>query len=449
MAPRGARDVRLRPYVRDLVASAAAIERTRRRHGETTRQRVGIESRLGADGKERHRARGVRGTGRGPWRSSLAAARSDQARLVARRDAGAFEPSEFPTLGEALDTFLDGAEQGRPWARGGRPFAPKTVRGYRQDSDLWIEPTLGTVPVDRLRRSQIQELVDEVAAVRSGQTARKVATVLQTLYRHLLPRHDELNDPTVGLELPAGSEPRDVIVTPVEMTEMRNALALDDQPAFALACIAGLRAGEMKGARVEDVILVEFGETLPTYWHGARVEDCARIIVRSGWDEVEGRKSLKHRRRGESRAVPIFAPLRPLVETQLRSLGPDVRLDYPLLPGKGAQGSRIGRGIPLDTDGLLSRCRLAWGWKRGDDRRGWERARRDALGPDGFRLHDARHSFASHLILAGFDVATVAEWIGHRQASTTLDRYVKPLRQRGVSPAAVRAYLGVEPERVS
>jgi hypothetical protein len=46
------------------------------------------------------------------------------------------------------------------------------------------------------------------------------------------------------------------------------------------------------------------------------------------------------------------------------------------------------------------------------------------------------------LIVAGFDVATVAEWIGHAQASTTLDRYVKPPRHRGVDPAKVRAYLG-------
>jgi hypothetical protein len=40
------------------------------------------------------------------------------------------------------------------------------------------------------------------------------------------------------------------------------------------------------------------------------------------------------------------------------------------------------------------------------------------------------------LIVAGFDVATVSRWVGHSRASTTLDRYVKPLRQHGVAPAA-------------
>ena len=159
--------------------------------------------------------------------------------------------------------------------------------------------------------------------------------------------------------------------------------------------------------------------------------------------EVEGAKAAKHRRDGEERIVPVFAPLRPLLEAQLASLGPEVAPDYPFLPGKGAQGSRIGRGLPLDTDGLLARCRKAWGWEA-DPQRPRKLVRSEGSpAPDGFRLHDARHSFASHLIVAGVDVASVARWIGHRQASTTLDRYVKPLRQRGVTPEAARAFLGV------
>lgn len=290
---------------------------------------------------------------------------------------------------------------------------------------------LGPVPIDALRRSQVQALVDEVAALRSGQRARNVATALCTLYRYLLPRHDELNDPTHGLELPSGSAPRNLIVTPEELGAMLDALDAIDRPAFALAGMAGLRAGELKGLLVADVALDDRGHPMPD-----------RIIVRAGWDTIEGRKAIKHRRKGEGREVPIFSPLRPYVEAQLASLGPEVKPSYPFLPGKGAQGSRIGRGLPLDTDQLLVRCRRAWGWKVDpeDSRRVlWAP---EALAPEGFRLHDARHSFASHLVVAGYDVATVAEWIGHAQASTTLDRYVKPLRQRGVDPAKVRAYLG-------
>ena len=208
-----------------------------------------------------------------------------------------------------------------------------------------------------------------------------------------------------------------MIATPAEMVAMIAALDEADRAPFACAGQAGLRAGELKGLQVADVILDDYGHPLPD-----------RFVVRSGWDSVDGRQAMKHRQEGEAREVPILGPLRRHVEAQLASLGAEVSPSYPFLPGKGAKGSRIGRGLPLDTDGLLARCRREWG----------------DLAPAGFRLHDARHSFASHLIVAGIDVATVAEWIGHRQASTTLDRYAKPLRQRGVNPADVRAYLGLE-----
>jgi integrase len=400
------------------------------------RKLQGLETRTDADGTMRYRAVvKVPGTGgqrvRSSWTTNLAEARGAYFKLRASQDALAEQAAAptFPTVREALETFLDGADAGRPWARGGKPFAPKTRRGYRQDAALWIIPALGGYPVDKLRRSAVQGLIDEVEALTSGQRARNVVAPLQTLYRHLLPRHDELNDPTAGVELPSGSKPRNVVVTPDEMVAMIAALAEEDRAPFALAGMAGLRAGEMKALLVDDVVLDDKGHETPD-----------RIVVAAGWDSVEGRKAAKHREEGEGRGVPVFAPLRPHLEAQLRTLGDEIAPTYPFLPGKGAKGSRIGRGLPLDTDGLLVRCRKAWGLKRD----GKLDPEADAhLAPEGFRLHDARHSFASHLIVAGFDVATVAEWIGHAQASTTLDRYVKPLRQRGVDPAAVRAYLGV------
>jgi integrase len=382
----------------------------------------GLEIRTDSRGQTRYRASvripGSNRKARSGWTPNLAEARSARYQLLARQDALAAEARrrELPTVAEAFDRFVTLAERGEAWTRSGTPYAPKTLRGYRQDFALWVQPTLGPMPIDQLRRSQVQALVDEVAALRSGQRARNVVTALCALYRYLLPRHDELADPTHGLELPSGSAPRDVIVTPDEMVALVDALDPSDAPAFALCGMAGLRAGELKGLTVVNVILDDQLAPEP-------MRD--RLVIEAGWDSVEGRKPTKSR--AGRREVPIFAPLRPFVESQLASLGDGVRPDYPLVPGKGAQGSRVGLGLPLDTYQLLVRCRAAWG----------------ELAPEGFRLHDGRHSFASHLIVAGFDVATVAGWVGHSRPSTTLDRYVKPLRQRGVDPAAVRVYLGI------
>jgi integrase len=376
-------------------------------------QRVGIESRIGADGKERHRAAGIRVPGstkrvHGPWRAHLAEARGDRTRLLARRDAAAgqfAQGSVLPTFRAAVDDWLDRCTRGDAWARGRKPYAPKTLRGYRSDLDRYACPAFGDTPLDRVRRSAIQQLVDEVAALHSGQKARNVATAIMALYRFWLGRFDDLTDPTVGLDLPAGSAPRERIVTPDELLALLDALDDGDRAPFALAGMAGLRHGEIKALRVRDV--------------GDRLE------VRGGWDAREGRREPKSRR--SARDVPIIAPLAPILEAQLATLGPDVCGDYPVVPGVGQRGSRIGLGVPMDLSGMIARARKRW----------------RAAGLDGIVLHEARHSFASHLIVAGFDVATVAEWIGHSQASTTLDRYVKPLRSRGVEPSAVQAYLGL------
>lgn len=375
----------------------------------------GLEKRTGSDGTRYVRAAvripGTNRKARGAWTTNPATARGDRARLLASQEALGAQAAApvFPTVAEALEAFLTGAEAGRKWARGGRSFAPKTLRDYRRDVDLWIAPAVGPMPVDKLRRSQIQALVDEVEMLRSGQKARNVATVLQTLYRHLLPRHDELSDPTQGLQLPAGSEPRQRVATPAELALLLAALPERDRAPLALAGLAGLRAAEVRALRVGNVEL-----------------ERGLIVVEAGWDSVEGRQALKHRRDGESREAPIFAALRPYLEDQLATLGPEVASDALLIPGTGRWGDRIGEGQAFSREAWVTRARKAWA---------------DAeLTPIG--LHEARHSFASWLVLGGYDVATIADWIGHRHVSTTLDRYVKPMRRLGVTPEGVREYLG-------
>ena len=39
------------------------------------------------------------------------------------------------------------------------------------------------------------------------------------------------------------------------------------------------------------------------------------------------------------------------------------------------------------------------------------------------RLHDLRHSVASNLLINGFSIVEVQEWLGHSSASTTLNFY--------------------------
>lgn len=46
------------------------------------------------------------------------------------------------------------------------------------------------------------------------------------------------------------------------------------------------------------------------------------------------------------------------------------------------------------------------------------------------RLHDLRHSAASHLVSAGLDIESVAQRLGHARASFTIDTYTHPFKSK-------------------
>src|SRR5262249_23734586 len=71
---------------------------------------------------------------------------------------------------------------------------------------------------------------------------------------------------------------------------------------------------------------------------------------------------------------------------------------------------RSPRGLPIQERNLA---------------RVWERFRRHFPGAEirALRLHDARHTFASHALEAGVSVRRVAAWLGHSRPETTLRIY--------------------------
>lgn len=369
----------------------------------------GIETRTDTHGRTRYRpyvSGGTRGERvRGSWTGSMSEARAWRARMLAKIAEGTpvMRPeSKLPTVRQAAEAFLTGAESGTILSRKKTLYAARTLRDYRAAFEEWVFPVLGRIRVDQLRRSQVQVLADQISELRAGATTRNAIHALGALYTYLLPRYDDIaHDPTAGLELPRPSAPRERYAGPEEMDALLKALPHELAVPYALAFMAGLRRGEIQSLPVDCVDL-----------------DAGWLDVRYSLDPKEGFKGPKSGA-GE-RSVPIVAGLRPYLERQLsivaQSVGEitpstDERPGTLLLPS--SRESRFGclqLGSPY-----VRRCQRAW----------------EAHGLEPIGLHEGRHSFATALIRAGYDVKQVSEWVGHSQASTTLNIYAKKRGRQG------------------
>jgi integrase len=64
-----------------------------------------------------------------------------------------------------------------------------------------------------------------------------------------------------------------------------------------------------------------------------------------------------------------------------------------------------------------------------------------AAGVPAIRLHDLRHTHASHFLMTGINVKVVSERLGHASVSFTVDTYAHVMRGQQAEAAAADATL--------
>ena len=85
------------------------------------------------------------------------------------------------------------------------------------------------------------------------------------------------------------------------------------------------------------------------------------------------------------------------------------------------------------------------GWHPDVITRAFDRLVRSMADLPRIRLHDLRHTHASHLLAAGVNVKVASERLGHASVAFTLDTYahVMPGQQAGAALAAAALVDGV------
>jgi integrase len=331
-------------------------------------------------------------------KGALAAAKAWRSDATSQQNRGKRIAPSAMTLHQAATAWLDGAEADPPTVlnRAGEPYKPSVLREYRRVLHNDVLDDLGQHRLSDIRRADLQALVDRLAGEgKSGSTVRNVLMPLRAIYRHALERDEVTVNPTHNLRLPNGSEPRDRAATASEAAELLTALPADLRPIYATAFYAGLRRGELRALKWDDLDLA-----------------AGKISVRRGWDDVAGEIAPKSRK--GVRTVPIVAVLR------------DILTEH-----KAAQTGREGgyalgsiHGQPFTPSNVIRRAHAAW--DSANEKRIEEHKKSGASGkptllkPIG--LHECRHTFVSLMHDAGLTLERIGDYVGHSSAYMT-DRY--------------------------
>ncbi|HVP02648.1 MAG TPA: site-specific integrase, partial [Solirubrobacteraceae bacterium] len=265
----------------------------------------------------------------------------------------------------------------------GEHYKPGTLRTYGYSVRDVLKPKLGHLRLHEVRRRDVQRIADELRA--EGASASRVRTALdplRVLYRRAM--RDELvrDNPTTYLDLPAvrPREPR--VVNPAQAARLLDALPAEDRALWATAFYAGLRRGELRALRWDDIDL-----------------DAAELRVRRSWDDVAGEQTPKSA--AGSRDVPIVPQLARLLR------------EHRMRTGRRGEALVFGRtdAEPFGRESVRRRADTAW-----------REAKLERVG-----LHDARHTFTSYLPAAGVTIKQAQTYAGHSDSRMTLDVYARAI----------------------
>lgn len=291
---------------------------------------------------------------------------------------GTMKPPPKETLDQAADKFLDGLRKGTIRNRSGHVYKPSVVRSYETALRLHVLPDLGPVRLGDITRNDVQAVADRLLEKGLSPSAvRNALMPLRVIYRRAMNRSQVAVNPTHGLELPAVEGKRDRIADPTEAAALIAAVPEEDQALWATAFYSGLRRGELRALRWEDVDI-----------------PAGVIRVERAWDAQEG--EIIPKTSAAIRSVPIPSVLRSVL---------------------AAHRLRVGRATgrifateeerPFDPSTVTARADKAWA----------------AAGLDRITLHECRHTYASLMIAAGVNAKALCSYMGHTSLTVTYDRY--------------------------
>jgi integrase len=306
--------------------------------------------------------------------------------LQERRDAGVTATSGTMTVAAWLDHWLDNIAVNRVRAR--------TLESYRQLVRLHIKPAIGHHRLARLQPEHVEAMHAEMRT--KGLASASVLRAHRVLSRALKvaeQRGRVARNVARLVDAPSAGEPASgEALSPVEARAvLAVASTIRNGARWIVALALGLRQSEVLGLRWSDVDL-----------------DAGTLRVRKTLHRIAG-GGLVYEDPKSARSRRTLVLPRPLVDA--------------LRAHRAAQAAeRLQAGITWEDHGLVFAQPNGRPIDKKADWRAWHTLLRSAK-VRRVRLHDARHTAATTLLILGVDVRVVAELLGHADTRTTREIY--------------------------
>lgn len=314
-------------------------------------------------------------------------AQTDKRGFKTKRDAELFLSSVevAKAKGEFID--LSAAEVrigtlGTKWVASRKQvLKPSTYRSIESSWRIHVEPRWGKRTLAKVRHSEIQDWVSEMAETQGASNVLRAHGILAGIFDTAVKDRTLTTNPARDITLPRKTKKRKAYLTHTQV----ELLALNSRDPVLIRFLAytGLRWGEATGIRVRHLDLLR---------RRARIEENAVMV--NNTVVIGTPKSHKHR------SVPIPPFVLDILALRAQTRGQD---DYVF--GDGTDPLRL----PNSQDG----------WFAGAVRRA---QKIDAKLPR-VTPHDLRHTAASLAVSAGANVKAVQRMLGHASAAMTLDTY--------------------------
>ena len=186
---------------------------------------------------------------------TLADARAWRAETQWRLRRGTLRAPTRTTLAEAAADWLCRREAGIVSTRSGIPTSRRRCAPTSRRCAPRCCPSFGSpAAVGASRRAAVQDLVDWlVAAGHSPSTVRNAILPLRAIYRRALSRAEVLSIRRSGWRFRPSAERRERVADPAEADAAAGGAAARGSAVWATALFAGLRRGELRGLRWQDV----------------------------------------------------------------------------------------------------------------------------------------------------------------------------------------------------